>query len=159
MIDRGVMYNITYPNLDPNPNWRNGRGDMYNITIRRVKISTLYPIGTNWWGSGTNILNVDSWFLILDSWFLILNSWFLILDSWFLILDSWIIGEPIWLTNIPSSKSEGEPGALGKIKDIYFEVITNTNAGYNPNPKHNPITNPMFRISRFVVRIVHCFPV
>ena len=34
---------------------RNGRGDFSNITVRRVSIETVYPTGTNWWGSGEAI--------------------------------------------------------------------------------------------------------
>ena len=34
---------------------RNGHGDIKNITISDVEISTLFPIGTNWWGSAEPI--------------------------------------------------------------------------------------------------------
>ncbi len=34
---------------------RNGRGDFRNITVRRARINTIYPTGTNWWGSGEPI--------------------------------------------------------------------------------------------------------
>ena len=33
----------------------NGKGDFCNATIRRAHIETVYPTGTNWWGSGEPI--------------------------------------------------------------------------------------------------------
>ena len=63
---------------------RNGRGDFVNVTIRRAQIETVYPTGTNWWGSG----------------------------------------EPIWITNIPEAKKEGEPRNLGTIRDVTIEDVT-----------------------------------
>ena len=32
-----------------------GNGDFRNLTVRRVSIETVYPTGTNWWGSGEPI--------------------------------------------------------------------------------------------------------
>eukprot|EP01047_Picozoa_sp_COSAG01_P016169 COSAG01_NODE_822_length_13306_cov_4.866132_10_plen_307_part_00 len=63
---------------------RNGRGDFVNATIRRAQIETVYPTGTNWWGSG----------------------------------------EPVWITNIPEVKKEGNPGRLGTIRGLTFEDIS-----------------------------------
>ena len=34
---------------------RNGKGNIQNITVSNSKISTRYPIGTNWWGSAEPI--------------------------------------------------------------------------------------------------------
>ena len=38
---------------------RNGRGNFRNITVRRATVETLYPTGTNWWGSGEAIWVTD----------------------------------------------------------------------------------------------------
>jgi hypothetical protein len=38
-----------------NTELRNGKGNFNNITVRRVQIETMYPTGTNWWGSGEPI--------------------------------------------------------------------------------------------------------
>ena len=34
---------------------RNGKGDMFNISVTNSVIGTRYPIGTNWWGSAEPI--------------------------------------------------------------------------------------------------------
>ena len=41
---------------------RNGRGSFRNITVRRTHISTVYPTGTNWWGSAEPI-----WLTVIPS--------------------------------------------------------------------------------------------